>query len=130
MARVLVLDDNAVNRELIHQILEPFGYEVTSFGTVAEALAHTREIHPDLILSDLYLPDESGYDFLYAVRHDDELRSIPFILMTSFYRHNQETALALGATDFVYRPIEPEALLEVVRKTLSGGGDRAKDFDC
>jgi two-component system cell cycle response regulator len=67
---ILALDDRPLNLMLVRSTLEPFGYKVFAVDTVHEALEVARREHPDLILSDLHLPEVGGFDFLRAVKED------------------------------------------------------------
>lgn len=111
--RLLVVDNLPVNLELKRSILEPSGYQVTTATGLAEGLAQVREGSFDMIISDICMNDGSGYDFVQAVRADPKLRDLPFIFITSTYldEKDRRKGLALGADLFLWRPIEPEALL-------------------
>lgn len=120
MATILALDDDPVNLDLLRSTFEPFGYKVNAATTVAEALALASDNPPDLILSDLYMPGECGYDLLLAVKADARTKDVPFIIITS--RHwgdvDRPSALALGADRFLERPIEPQDLLAEIAACL------------
>lgn len=120
-ATVLAVDDLPVNRELIRSTLEPVGYRVVLADSVGEALMLARCCTPDLILSDIHLPIESGIDLLMAVKADIRLRSVPFICITSTPGGKRERteAMALGVRCFLHRPIEPETLLDEIEISLS-----------
>lgn len=122
--RVLIVDNLAVNLQLGRSILEPSGYQVTTAAGILEALALAREGAFDLILSDICMTHESGYDFIRAIRADPELRSIPFVFITSTYvdENDRIRGLALGADLFLRRPIEPEALLAEIAGCLHRAG--------
>ena len=118
---ILVVDNRPVNLELARSILEPFGYQVVTAGGMTEGLARAREVPIDLILSDVCMAEgRLGYDFLQAVKADPQLRTIPFIFITSTMLTEKDRAkgLALGAARFLIRPIEPEALLAEIQACL------------
>ena len=122
---VLAVDNLRVNLELAQSILASSGYRVLTAGGVSQGLARAREDRCDLILSDVSLCGESGYDLLIAIRADPQLRTIPFILITSTMTDeiDRKLGLALGADRFLRRPIEPEKLLAEVHACL-----RRKDW--
>jgi two-component system, cell cycle response regulator len=122
--KILAVDDLAVNLNLIRSTLEPLGYRVTAVDTVEEALTVGRQDPPDLILSDVHLPEAGGYDFLRLVRKDPELKAIPFVLMSSSVLDTTSAAdaLALGATRVIFRPLEPEMLIQLVEAFLGERG--------
>jgi len=112
---ILVVEDNAINRELIVDLLEMVGYVViwTENGETCLALAHSRQ--PDLILMDLSLP---GVDGLTATRwlQDDPLTcAIPVIAVTAHaLALDREQALAAGCVDYVTKPIQFRHFLDLV----------------
>lgn len=119
-ARVLVVDDSPVNRELIRGTLEPFGYEVTLAESVHAGLLKVRHAPFDLIVSDLHMPKENGIVFLRQVKADAALAPIPFMFLSASYEDNanRELAVQLGATRFLRRPIDPLRLLAEIEACL------------
>jgi len=120
LGNVLVVDDAPVNMELLRGILEPSGYMVCSADTVAEALALARQSLPDVVISDLMMHPDTGYDFLRQLKADPALSTVPVIIHSASNadRKSQSLALSLGAARFVPRPIEPEALLTIIESCL------------
>jgi two-component system cell cycle response regulator len=117
---ILVLDNTADNRRLMCRILNPAGYTVVAADTVSGAMALAHQQRVDLIISDLHLDGESGYDFLRAVKNHPDLRSIPFLFLSSTSMAEVELARALraGATKFLSRPIDPARLLAEIESCL------------
>lgn len=117
---ILVVDNLAINLDLARSILGPSGYRVRTATGVSEGLASARESPCDLILSDVCMAAESGFDFLTEARADPQLRDIPFILITSTMmdEKDQRHGLKLGADRYLRRPIEPEMLLGEIRACL------------
>jgi CheY-like chemotaxis protein len=120
-ATILILDNNAVNRTLICNTLEPAGYQVIEAITVQAAVTVARQALPDLILSDLHLPFEDGYDFIRAVRSDEVLRLIPFVFISStgYLDKFKPFDRALAPHEFILRPIEPQALIAKIEACLT-----------
>ncbi|MBI4791147.1 MAG: response regulator [Chloroflexi bacterium] len=118
--RILVLDDNPVNLDVLRATLEPNGYEVLTTTNLPEALQMVETAPPDLILSDLYMPDASGFEFLMKIKHNSQLKHIPFIVITSqsWNRADRPSGLALGADKFIQRPIEPGKLLREIAELV------------
>jgi len=121
LATILVVDDAAINRELIRDMLAPSGYEVLAASGVEEALAVIAETPPDLILSDLNMPDEDGFDLVRRVRADPRLADVPVVMISSSSREERSRAMALGlaVNRFLLRPIEPQVLLDEVEACLA-----------
>jgi two-component system cell cycle response regulator len=121
IARILVVDDSATNRELIYQTLVPFGYEVHLSHTVHAAMEFASSNDLDLILSDLHMPGEDGFNFVRRVKADARLAKLPFMFISSSVWGEQERTLAmqLGVSRFLLRPIEPQVLLDEVAACLA-----------
>lgn len=119
-ARVLALDDSPANLAVLSSTLEPFGYSLTIAQSVQRAIALARKLAPDLIVSDVHVGRESGYDFIRAVKADPRLSQIPFIFLSStvWSREDERTGLSLGADKFLLRPVEPEALVRELEGCL------------
>jgi two-component system cell cycle response regulator len=120
LAVILVVDDAQTNRELIYQTLSPYGYDVRLAENVAEAMTEVERLMPDLILSDLHMPDEDGFGLVRRVKGDPRLAAIPFIFISSsvWGEKDRETAIELGVSRFLLRPIEPPALIEEISRWL------------
>lgn len=118
---ILAVDDSPTNRELIYQTLTPFGYDVHLAHTVPAALRLAASIELDLILSDLHMPGEDGFNLVRKVKADPHLAKLPFMFISSSVWGEQEraTAMELGVTRFLLRPIEPQALLDEVAACLA-----------
>ena len=104
--RILVVDDHAVNCEVLSAILLGDGYQVLTAEGGRQALDLTRREMPDLILLDMMMPEVSGEDVLRAIRADETLQEIPVILITA--RASEEDrifGLTLGADDYIAKPI-------------------------
>ncbi len=123
--RILVVDDLPINLSLQRSILEPFGYAVITASGMAQGLDMARRHRPSLIISDVNMSDGSGFEFVQVVKNDPVLSGVPFVLMTSTMWSEAARArgLALGADRFLFRPIEPQAMLAEVESCLRGVGD-------
>ncbi len=119
-ARVLIVDDRRENLVLAGYMLEPLGHEILTAQHIDEALTLARRQPPDLILCDVNLVKETGFDLLTVCKADPQLRPIPFILLSAIDCTEQETArgLALGASRIVVRPSKPEALMKLVQEGI------------
>jgi len=124
-ARVVFVDDSPTNRELIYQTLAPSGYEVFVADNVQMALQMARTLLPDLILSDLHMPDEDGFHFIREVKSEPRLAVIPFIFISSsvWGERDRDRATQLGVSLFLLRPIEPQKLLLEIAAVLGRGAE-------
>jgi two-component system cell cycle response regulator len=115
------------NLLLLASTLEPCGYTVIAADTIKRATMYISKVIPNLIISDVHLRNESGYDFLRRVKANPLLRAIPFIFLssTATAKRDQTRAFGLGADRFLVRPIEPAALLSAIEGVLGerAGGD-------
>jgi len=117
---ILAVDDSPANLLLIKSTLEPFGYKVIAADEPAAALSLVEDYSPDLILSDLHMRGESGFDFIKTIKQDPRLKDIPFVFLsaTVWGRQDRLTGLALGAVKFITRPIDPERLIKEIEECL------------
>jgi two-component system, cell cycle response regulator len=117
---ILVVDDLSINLHLMRSILEPFGYDVLTASTPDEALTQAHQKPPALIVSDWNMPWVSGYDFIKVVKADQQLQSVPVIIVSSSKAVDCDMALVreLGAVKFFEKPIKPEVLLDEIASSL------------
>ena len=120
-ARALVLDDTAANTELLRVLLEPHGIAVKAVSHIEEAIASLALEKPDLIISDLHLNHERGEDFYSAVKARPELKTVPFVFISSTMQHNVDrlNALSAGADRFLVRPIDSNQLIAEIESCLA-----------
>ncbi|MCG3193530.1 MAG: Transcriptional regulatory protein ZraR [Thermoanaerobaculia bacterium] len=119
MARILVIDDDMAIREMVALALTKSGHTVVRASGVAEARRSLEAGRPDLVVSDIYMPGETGVSFLAEVRQLSD--PPPMILMTA--RGTVETAAIAartGAFDYLAKPFDVATLLERVRSALAG----------
>lgn len=118
-AHVLLADDNADMRDYVRGLLEPF-YHVTTVRDGAVALAQARAHRPDLILSDVMMPELDGFALIAALRSDPATASIPIILLSA--RAGEEATvegLQSGADDYLVKPFSSRELLARVYGALA-----------
>jgi two-component system, OmpR family, KDP operon response regulator KdpE len=114
--RVLVVDDEAAILRFLKPALEANGYEMTSAGTVAEALKRAAAESPDIVLLDLGLPDGDGKDVIRQARQWSDL---PIIVLSARERETEKIeALDLGADDYVNKPFNVGELMARMRAAL------------
>ncbi len=114
--RVLLVDDSPTQLKLTRLHLEQAGYHVTTAANGAEALALARQAPPDVIVSDVLMPELDGFQLCLAVRRDPALAEVPVVLYSAAYidAQDREFARSLGASAYLTQEIEPAALLEAV----------------
>jgi two-component system, cell cycle response regulator DivK len=118
--RILVVEDQPDNRQIIRDMLAPTGYEITEVGNAEEALAAIAKQRPDLVLMDIQLPVMDGYEATRRIKADPALRSIPIIAVTSYALSGEETkARSAGCDEYVPKPFSPRQLLAKIRHYLN-----------
>lgn len=114
-ARILVVEDNAVNRELICDLLEAEGYTVLEATDGAEGIDLARREHPDLILMDLQLPNVDGFTATGVLKSDPQTAHIPIIAVTAYtMKGDREKALQAGCDGYLSKPIHTRELAPTV----------------
>jgi two-component system cell cycle response regulator DivK len=117
--RILVVEDQADNRQIIRDMLSVLDYELTEAENGAEALAAVAKQRPDLILMDIQLPVMDGYEATRRIKAEAGLKSIPIIAVTSYaLSGDEQKARDAGCDDFVPKPYSPRQLLAKIRQYL------------
>lgn len=123
--KILVIEDNDLNRTLLRDVLEYFGYEVTEAANGAEGIDRVRESPPDLILLDIQMPVMNGFTFLGILKEDPALGGTKIIALTSFaMKGDRERVMAAGFDGYLAKPVDTRALPQQVRQWL---GDAEAD---
>ncbi len=117
--RILVVEDQEDNRQILRDLLGSAGYEMIEAGDGEAAVAAAKRERPDLILMDIQLPLVDGYDATRRIKADPALQSIVIIAVTSYALSGEEQkARAAGCDDFVPKPYSPRQLLAKIRQHL------------
>jgi two-component system cell cycle response regulator DivK len=117
--RILLVEDNSLNRRLVRDLLEYRGHEVVEAITADEARQRLRE-KPDLVLMDLQIPGGSGEAVLGEIRADEQLRRLPVIAVTATaMAGDRERLLAAGFDAYLSKPIDTRTFGPVVEEFLS-----------
>lgn len=118
MAKILIVDDDAQLRSTIQMVLKLKGYEVLDADNGVTALKLARAALPDLVISDINMPQADGYAALAELRRDPATAAIPLILMTGESEGGMRKGMELGADDFLSKPFAMNALLKAVEARL------------
>ena len=118
--KILIVEDDENSRILLESSLEANGFKVFSAENGKLALAKAYDIEPDLIISDILMPEMDGYALCRAVKSDEILSSIPFVFYTATYTESEDEKLAmdLGASKFIVKPMEIDLFLEEIQSVL------------
>jgi two-component system cell cycle response regulator DivK len=114
--RILVVEDQEDNRQILRDLLTSVGYEIIEAEDGEKALKVAARELPDLILMDIQLPLLDGYEATRRLKADPLLATIPIIVITSYALSGDESkARAAGCDAYVSKPYSPRALLAMIR---------------
>ena len=124
--KVLIAEDNEDSRNLLVKQLQGHGHEVIAVTNGAEALQQAVNEKPDILISDIMMPNMDGFQLCRLCKQIEQVRHIPFVFYTSSYTSDKDEqfGLSLGAVAFIRKPADPETLVrvmvEVCEKAKSG----------
>ena len=125
MPKILLVEDNEMNRDMLSRRLERKGYEVSIAMDGQEGVDRAREIMPDLILMDMSLPVKDGWTATSEIKADAALRTIPVKALTAHaMAGDKDRALEAGCDDYDTKPVEFARLvskIETLLGTAAGG---------
>lgn len=120
MARILIVEDNEINRDMLGRRLARRGFDVFCAIDGATAIAMTETEAPDLILMDIGLGEDNGLDVTRQIRAQEFGQSIPIIALTAHAMvSDRDKCLAAGCNDFETKPVEFEKLLNKINNCLA-----------
>jgi signal transduction histidine kinase/DNA-binding response OmpR family regulator len=117
---VLIIDDEETAHDLLQRELAGAGYEVLHAAGGREGLKLAKQARPDVITLDIIMPDLDGWSVLKELKADPELCEIPVVLVTIM--RDRDLGFALGAADYITKPLDREAVVRVVGRHLRGEG--------
>jgi CheY-like chemotaxis protein len=119
MPKILVVDDNAVSRELLRYVLKPLGLEIVEAASGWEALERIAEIRPDVVLLDVDMPGLDGYGALREIRRKPEWTGLCVVAVTAYaMQGDRDKAIAAGFDDYVTKPINAVQFRKYVEELL------------
>ena len=122
MAKILVVEDNALNIKLFCDLLNAHGHETEPVTDSREALEAARAFKPDLVITDIQLPYITGIELMEMLRADDELKDVPIMAVTAYAAAGDDERIrAAGAQAYVSKPISVMRFAETVDQLLAGG---------
>ncbi|MGJ3244872.1 MAG: ATP-binding protein [Elainellaceae cyanobacterium] len=117
--KILVADDNEINRLVLMNMLRPLGFELLLAKGGEEALSITSQTKPDLVLLDLYMPFQTGFTVVHDLRKDPDTQHIPIIVVTaSNVGTTKDILFERGVNALLAKPVELEKLLSLLEKYL------------
>jgi two-component system cell cycle response regulator DivK len=117
--RILVVEDNDLNRKLFCDVLASQGFAVEPVADGLVALERARQFVPNLIIMDIQLPNVSGLDLIEAAKKDSTLRSIPVLAVTAYAgKGDEERIRDAGAEGYLAKPVSIGPFMQAVRALL------------
>lgn len=117
--RILVVEDNDLNRKLFCDVLKANGFEVEPVADGELALNAARAFAPDLAIMDIQLPNISGLDLISAMRRDASLKDVPVLAVTAYAGKGDEDRIRdAGATEYLSKPVSIGPFMTAVRKLV------------
>jgi PAS domain S-box-containing protein len=118
--RILIVDDEALNRALLSDILQPLGFEIIEAVDGQDAFDKLRQIHPQVILLDLVMPGVDGFEVARQIRQKPEWRDVKIVAVSaSAYEQTRQKSLNCGCDEFIAKPLRMKELLEKLQTLLS-----------
>lgn len=119
LRRILLVEDNDINRMLMSDYLSYCGYHVHSLSVGSALFSTVEKYQPELILLDLKLPDIDGYSLLEKIQKKPSFPKIPIIVVSAFaFQNDQERAMRLGAYRYFVKPINLKELIMTISEKL------------
>jgi signal transduction histidine kinase/CheY-like chemotaxis protein len=117
---VLVVDDETPSRELLVSYLAPEGYETATASSGAEALVKALELLPDAITLNILMPGKNGWEALHRLKTTEATVAIPIVIVSGV--DDKGRGFALGASEYLVKPVQKEVLLAALKKHLGNNG--------
>jgi two-component system, cell cycle response regulator DivK len=124
LAKILIVEDNALNIKLFCDLLAAHGHNPEAVTDSRNALDAARQFEPDLVITDIQLPHVSGLDLIRMIRKDENLASVPIMAVTAYSAQGDEERIrAAGAQAYVSKPISVVKFAQTVDDLLTAGSD-------
>ncbi|MBN2364562.1 MAG: response regulator [Calditrichaeota bacterium] len=128
-AKILIVDDNPHVLKLLSISLQKAGFEVYTAENGDQGFEKVNEVKPDLVISDVMMPQTDGIEFCWMVRENSEIPMVPFIFLTSLSDQDMEIrGFRAGADEYLVKPVDRKVLLEKV-ETLLGRAQKVKKVE-
>jgi len=112
---ILIVDDSATDRQYLSDLLAKNGYKVSTAQSAEEALAKARQLRPDLVLMDVVMPGQNGFQATRTLARDEATKQIPIIICSSKGQDTDKAwGMKQGARDYIVKPVSgPELLAKI-----------------
>jgi two-component system cell cycle response regulator DivK len=130
LAKILIVEDNALNIKLFCDLLAAHGHEPEAVSDSRNALDTARTFSPDLVITDIQLPHVSGLDLIRMIRADEQLADVPIMAVTAYSAQGDEERIrGAGAQAYVSKPISVVRFAQTVDELLNAGdGEKGEEL--
>jgi CheY-like chemotaxis protein len=120
MAKILIVDDRALNRKFLVTLLGYGGYQLSEAADGGEALVKIRAEHPDLVITDFIMPAMDGFQLVQQIRSEPAINATDVIFYTATYRLDEANELAKkwGVSVVIPKPSDPQVILDNIQAVL------------
>ncbi len=130
MAKILIVDDNINIKNLLEYNLNKAGHEVFTVANGQSALDNIENFQPELILTDLDMPEMNGYNLIEKLLSDQETKDIPIIIITCKSQQDDiQKGLESGVRAYLVKPFDPNQLVKKIGEILKNEKDRKKNIN-
>ena len=130
MSKILIAEDNPVNRELLRELLEVRGHTVVEACDGEEALRIIEQSQPDLVLLDIGMPLLDGFGVIRKIRENPRFASMPVVAVTAFaMRGDWEKILSSNFDGYLSKPVDARSLVQELDRVLSQQGEQKESAD-
>ncbi|MBD2179061.1 response regulator [Pseudanabaena sp. FACHB-1998] len=120
MSKILVVEDSSTQREMIVNLLKNNQFEISTASNGLEAIAQAQSFHPDLVITDIIMPQMHGYELCRRLRDNPETWNINIVMCSAkSTKADRHWGLRQGANAYVTKPFHPDDLLDTVKELLS-----------
>lgn len=127
MARILIVEDNALNIKLFCDLLDAHGHETKAVTDSRQALETAQGFAPDLVITDIQLPHISGLELIRLLRADEKLAHVPIMAVTAYATGaDEDRAREIGAQAYVAKPISVARFVQTVDELLQSAAPAAQ----
>jgi len=117
--KIMIVEDNQLNMKLFRDLLESNKYKVHGIYEGTNLIEETAKFKPDLILMDIQLPEVSGFELIYTLKHHDDFKDIPIIAVTAFaMKNDEEKILQSGCESYISKPISIVPFMQTIDKYM------------
>ncbi len=118
--KILIVDDNEDSRVYLERSLKSQGYATSGADNGESALAKAKEWKPNMIISDIMMPEMDGFELCKNIKSNEELKTICFVFYTATFIDNKdrELAISFGASEYIVKPVPPNEFFEIIKNVL------------